>query len=129
MAVSGGCKWAHPKAQNFLNFMLFFGIVWKSFLSLAPLEGWCPLLGGILDPPLAVLPMLTVYEKLDSLATLLICYLPVSDFTHTLPRKPLFYCNIYNIYIFFASDSNQGSDYIAILFFFDFKFYMTNLKI
>ena len=29
------------------------------------------------------------------------------------------------------SDSNQGSDYIAILFFFDFKFYMTkvgNLK-
>ena len=26
------------------------------------------------------------------------------------------------------SDSNQGSDYIAILFFFDFKFYMTNVK-
>ena len=40
---------APPRDQNFLNFMQFLGkfVFWH-----LPLEGWCPLLRGILHPPL-----------------------------------------------------------------------------
>ena len=39
-----------PMAQNLLNFMQFFG-KFGNFLCWRPLDGWRPLLRGILDPP------------------------------------------------------------------------------
>ena len=55
----GGGSWvsAHPlMAQNFLNLMHFFGI-----LENPPLEGWLPLIRGILGP----LPSLQISNRLQ----------------------------------------------------------------
>ena len=54
---SGGSKGGAPAAcpptaQNFLNFMQFFGKCWRNRRLEPPLKGWRPLLRGILDPPL-----------------------------------------------------------------------------
>ena len=53
--LGGGAPGARPPptVQNFLDFMQFFGkfdkiVCWRP----PPLEGWRPLLQGILDPPL-----------------------------------------------------------------------------
>ena len=43
-----------PTAQNVLNFMQFFGKFGKIICWYHPLEGWRPLLRGILDPPLTL---------------------------------------------------------------------------
>ena len=51
--TSGGSKGgAHPTDQNFLNFMQFLGKSGKFVCWRPLLEGWRPLLRGILDPPL-----------------------------------------------------------------------------
>ena len=53
---SGGFRGAHPAppptAQNFLDFMQFFGKFDKIVCWRPPPEGRRPLLQGILDPPL-----------------------------------------------------------------------------
>ena len=52
----GGAPGARPPtAQNFLNFMPFFCKIWQNHMLAPPLEGWRPLLWGILDPPLIYL--------------------------------------------------------------------------
>ena len=43
-----------PTVQNFLDFMQFFGKFDKIVCWRPPLEGWRPLLQGILDPPLGM---------------------------------------------------------------------------
>ena len=46
-------------AENFLNFVHFFGKYRKIVCMLAPPGGWRPLLRGILDPPLEMIPQNT----------------------------------------------------------------------
>ena len=66
MADLGGVPLAcsPPTAQNFLNFMQFFG-KFDKIVCWHPLEGRRPLLQGILDPPLITLSNLVfmVLEK------------------------------------------------------------------
>ena len=47
--IQGGAPSVHPPDENFLNFIQFLGkcVCWR-----LPLEGWRPLLRGILDPPM-----------------------------------------------------------------------------
>ena len=50
VADLGGTQHTPPMAQNFLDFMQFFG-KFNKIVCWCPLEGRCPLLQGIQDPP------------------------------------------------------------------------------
>ena len=55
MADLGGAPGARPRyGPNISQFHATFCKIWQNHMLAAPLEGWRPLLRGILDPPLLV---------------------------------------------------------------------------